>query len=198
MKRSRIYQYHLRRKRVITSFFVIGLLLIGLVSGMFYQRLTQERGLSAIDPPELQQSADSSAEDSVRLERLFEPASEASVEVRQLHDKQRRDNIDAIHEALQARWQEKTRYPRLSELNSAGYRSGAFPELDEDVFLDPDKADRNIAITRTPQATVYAYNVVDENGYTCEIDVRVCVGYELAAILSDGSVYMLTGGTLAE
>lgn len=181
------------RKRTIAAFFVLGLILLLAPVAFFYYHLRQERQLTVDEPPAETSSATDSDHNNLPVPQdFFEAAEEKSVEVRGMHDKQRQENIDAIHQALQAHYAEEGAYPTLTRMNSDGYRQGAFPNLTNEDFIDPDNVDAAVTITRTPQATVYAYDVVNEDGYTCEPSGRKCVDYTLTALLSNNSLYSVT------
>ncbi|MCA1807361.1 MAG: hypothetical protein LC687_05895 [Actinobacteria bacterium] len=187
------YQHHsqkLIRRRIIASFIIGGILVIGAVAWLFLSQLQAERQLTAVDPPDT--STDEETTSSDISGRVFSEAEKPATELRDIHDNQRRDNIDAIHRGLQVYFSEKGVYPDLTNMNSDSFRQGAFPELEPADFKDPDDTDSRVVITRTPQRGVYAYEPVDANGYTCEPVGRNCVNYSVSAILSDGVVYTLS------
>lgn len=163
--------------------------MIGLVALGFYGTLQQERRLTVIDPIETDVRDDGQV---VITDDFFEPAGETSIDNRELYDEQRRANIKAIHEALQAYYAEKDSYPTITQLNSEGFRTQNFSDLPTDTFKDPADAGSRISITRTPQPNVYAYDVLNEDGYTCEPAGRSCVAYSLSAVLSGGLSFTLT------
>jgi|GEM_PF-2370658 hypothetical protein len=184
------YSQKLIRRRIIVSLIIGGLLAIGAVTWFFISHLQAERQLTAVEPPDTTVQEERVAGDV--SEKIFSEAEKPATELRDIYDNQRRDNIDAIHGALQAYSAEKGVYPDLTNLNSDSFRQAAFTDLEPTDFKDPDDTDSRVIITRTPQRGVYAYEPVDANGYTCEPVDRSCLGYSVSAILSDGEVYTLS------
>lgn len=179
------------RRRIIFALMASGLLLLAGLAWLFVWNIQVERSLTTTEEPPVI----SDAEDTVFVERttpIFDSAEEPTVELEEINDNQRRENIDAIHSALQAYFAEHDSYPTLTNMNSDQFRLQMFPQLDNDDFRDPDDSSSQIAITRTAQPAVYAYDVVNENGFTCEPHDRVCTSYTLLAQLSDGTVYSVT------
>lgn len=181
-----------RRKRTIASLLAGGLVIIALTAGSFYMTLQQERRLTVLDP--LDSGEEIESEEAIELRETgaaFEPAAEISIDEKERNDEQRRSDIAAIHSALQSYFQEHNQYPRLAQLNSEQFRENNFSELARETFKDPVDEGSRIVITRTPQEATYAYDVVDENGFTCEPSGRACVSYRLSALLSDGLSFTL-------
>jgi type II secretory pathway pseudopilin PulG len=186
---------HVRRKRTIAGLVVGGMVLIGLVVGSFYITLQQERGLTVFAPTNAADEDESSETEDVTTDRemadFFEPAAELSIDEQERKDEQRQNDLSEIHEALQQHYQEHGRYPTLTQMNSVQFRDANFPSLTKEVFQDPADTDSRVVITRTPQKATYAYDVVDEDGYTCEPSGRTCVSYTLSALLSGGLTYSI-------
>lgn len=181
-------------KRTIALLFALALALVGSVSYGMYHTMRSERALSVIDPaiePIEDEEHDEDYEVYSIGGRSFEPARELSIDEKERYDSQRRDDIQQIHQALQAHHSEHGKYPRLSNLNSDRYREAHFPELDREVFRDPEDSASQVSLTRTPQQHVYAYNVLNDQGYTCEPVGRACVSYTLSATLSSGLLYSI-------
>lgn len=184
---------HARRKRTIASLLFGGLIIVGLVVSSFYFTLRQERSLTVLDPAD-DTTVDTEDDSMVELQDttdIFEPARELSIDEKERNDQQRRSDIAAIHSALQAYYQQNGSYPKLTQLNSDKFRAANFPDVPEETFKDPADEDTRVVITRTAQEATYAYDVVDEDGFTCEPSRRVCVSYSLSALLSGGLAFTL-------
>lgn len=194
MARQKFSYYQPKRKRSIALLFVLALALVGSVGYGVYQTMRSERALSVIDPASEPIENEDNEEDyevySVNT-RSFDPAGELSIDEKERYDEQRREDIRLIHEALQEYWAAQGEYPRLSSFNSDRFRETHFPQLDRDVFRDPEDKASQISLTRTPQKHVYAYDVLDERGYTCEPVGRTCVSYTLTTTLSGGLLYSI-------
>lgn len=194
MARRNFSHYQLKRKRSIALFFVLALVLVGSVGFGVYATMRSERALSVIDPA-TELAADEEHEEDYEVYsidgRSFDPASELSLDEKERYDAQRRDDIQQIHQALQAYRVEHGQYPRLTSLNSDRYRETNFAELDREVFRDPEDSASQVSLTRTPQTHVYAYDVLNEEGFTCEPVGRSCVSYALTATLSGGLLYSI-------
>lgn len=188
------YQHNsqrLIRRRIIAALIIGGLVLLAGVAFLFFVHLQGERQLTAVDPPT--ESSSGEDENTIRYgssDSMFESAEESSaIELEQIHDNQRRADIDAIHDGLQAYGANQGEYPRLSNMNSRSFRGSSFPDLEDDTFLDPAQPDSRVVMTRTPQLATYAYEPVNQDGYTCELRGRECVNYTLKVLLSDGTEY---------
>ncbi len=184
---------HARRKRTIASLLFGGLIIVGLVVSSFYFTLRQERSLTVLDPAD-DTTVDTEDDSMVELQDttdIFEPARELSIDEKERNDQQRRSDIAAIHSALQAYYQQHGDYPKLTQLNSDQFREANFPDVPEEIFQDPADEGSRIVITRTAQPATYAYDVVDEDGFTCEPSRRACVSYSLSALLSGGLAFTL-------
>lgn len=188
------YQHNTQRvvrRRIIAALLVGGLALLAGVAFWFFVHVQGERQLTAVDPPT--DSSSTEAESTMRFEgsdSMFESAEESTtIELEEIHDNQRRADIDAIHDGLQAYGADRGEYPRLSNLNSRSFRQSAFPDLGEENFLDPAQFESRVVITRTPQIATYAYEPVNDDGYTCELRGRECVNYTVKVLLSDGTEY---------
>lgn len=182
-----------RRKRTIASLLIGGVTVVGLVTISFYLTLQQERNLTVLDPVDTA-LVDAETDDIVELQdvtNVFEPARELSIDEKERNDQQRRSDIAAIHSALQAYYQQNGSYPKLTQLNSDQFREVNFPDVPEEMFKDPADEGSRVVITRTAQEATYAYDVVDEDGFTCEPSRRVCVSYSLSALLSGGLAFTL-------
>ncbi len=187
------YQHHsqkLIRRRIIAALIIGGLLMLIAVGWFFISQLQAERQLTAVKPPETFVDGEGPAADI--SDRVFSEAEKPTIELQEVYDNQRRDNIDLIHRSLQAYFAEKGVYPDLTNMNSSGFRRGAFPDIEQADFKDPDDTDSRVVLTRTAQRGVYSYEPVDTNDYTCEPVDRPCVGYTVSAVLSDGTVYSLS------
>lgn len=197
MARQRFSQYQPKRKRSIALLFVLALALVGSVGYGVYQTMRSERALSVIDPASelIEDEEHEEHEEDYEVYsiggRNFDPASELSIDEKERYDSQRRDDIQQIHQALQAYRAKHGEYPRLSNLNSDRFRETHFPELDREVFRDPEDSASQISLTRTPQQHVYAYDVLNDQGYTCEPVGRACVTYTLTTTLSGGLLYSI-------
>lgn len=194
MFRKKFSHYQPNRKRSIVLLFVVALALVGSVVFGVYQTMRNERALSVIDPAS-ELVVDEEHEEDYEVYsvsgRSFDPASELSIDEKERYDAQRRDDIRQIHQALQAYRAKHSEYPRLSNLNSDRFRETHFPELSRDVFRDPEDGASQISLTRTPQKHVYAYDVLNDQGYTCEPVGRACVSYTLTTMLSGGLLYSI-------
>ena len=188
MRNRNFFLRQAQRKRTIAGFIFGGFIIIGLVAVGFYGTLQQERQLTVIDPVDTDVRDEGQV---VITDDFFEPAGETSIDNQELYDEQRRANVEAIHEALQSYYAEHDSYPTLTQLNSEGFRTQNFSDVPTDTFKDPADAGSRISITRTPQPNVYSYDVLNEDGYTCEPAGRSCVSYTLSAVLGGGLAFTL-------
>ena len=105
----------------------------------------------------------------------------------QAKDTKRQTDILSLQTQLEAYFSQNGNYPSLSEMNNAGWRQAHMSSLDSNAMQDPDGASTSLAAT--PRAKVYAYQVRDSKGASCEADATQCAKYTLTATFSTGKTY---------
>lgn len=179
-------------KKILLLIILIAVFGVVSVAILFFYQLQSETAGDLVGAPSAQAPSPQPEDDGFAAfdDSFFESASNpGAFEAQEVKDEQRRQEIDIIHRSLQSLFAELGQYPDLNEMNSAARRAALFPDLEDEVFMDPDDQTGKSDLTRTPQKNVYSYWPVDANGNTCEPVSRTCVAYELAATLSDNSVY---------
>lgn len=176
-------------KRVLLVAFVLSVAGLVTIAVMFFYQLQSEMVGDLTEAPATQTLGLDDTQVTFD-ESFFESAGQPEVfESQRINDDIRRQSIDAIHQGLTEYFAINSQYPDLADINSDKRRTEIFPQLEGDSFIDPDDRTGKATLTRTPQKNVFSYSPVDQSGYTCEPVGRICVSYELAATLSDGTLY---------
>jgi len=105
-------------------------------------------------------------------------------------DTKRQVDIQAIQTQLEVFFSENGYYPSLADMNSGAWVNDHLSSLDQGALEDPNGSARKLAAR--PAAKVYAYQVTDSSGKSCENNDTQCAKYILTATLSDGSAYTQT------
>lgn len=178
------------RKRVLLGLLGLAVASIGAIGVMFFYQLQSETVGDLADAPLSQATPSNQDQSEVVEDSFFESASESSeLESQKIFDEQRRQDIDTIQQQLEAYFAQHEAYPDINDMNSDRFRETAFTDVDQEIFKDPEDETGRGGFTRTPQKNVYSYWPVDVNDNACEPIDRVCVAYELAATLSDDTIY---------
>lgn len=111
-------------------------------------------------------------------------------------DQTRQSNLSQLHDALAIYYADQGYFPTFANMNNLSWAVANLPGIDPDIFRDPLGA--TSAITATPTAKSYAYQVITPDGKGCSNDVnaavsQLCSSYTLSAILSNGQKYAVTG-----
>jgi hypothetical protein len=102
-------------------------------------------------------------------------------------DTKRQVDMQSIQTQLEAYFSQNGYYPSLAQMNNAGWRQANMRSFDSNAMQDPDGTATTLATA--PAAKVYAYQVTNAQGGSCEADATQCAKYTLTATLSDGSTY---------
>ncbi len=100
-------------------------------------------------------------------------------------DTERQTDIKALHGQLEAYYAQNGRYPTLTSLNDATFRSDNLKGLDTEALQDPKGS--SATLVGAPAANSYSY-VATPSG--CDNSTTDCSGYTLTATLEgqiDGS-----------
>lgn len=103
-------------------------------------------------------------------------------------DTKRQTDIQAIQTQLEAFFSENGYYPSLTDMNSSAWLSRNMKSLDRNA-LQGGPSGTSEKLATQPGANVYAYQVTDASGKSCENNDTQCAEYTLTATLSDGSTY---------
>lgn len=103
------------------------------------------------------------------------------------NDSERQSDILALETQLEVYYSANGYYPSLTNVNSASWRNANMKSLDSAALQDPDGTSTSLA--KTPAAKVYAYQVTDASGKSCEADSTKCAKFTLTATLSTGKTY---------
>jgi prepilin-type N-terminal cleavage/methylation domain-containing protein len=95
----------------------------------------------------------------------------------------RQDDVKSLQAQLEAFYSQNGYYPSLTDMNSASWRTKNMTSLDTNDLIDPSSSETNanVQLTATPGAKVYAYQVTDSNGNSCETSDTNCAKYTLTA-----------------
>ena len=102
-------------------------------------------------------------------------------------DSKRQTDIQALQTQLEANFQENGNYPSLGQLNDANWRKANMSTLDDNALTDPEGTSKTLVAA--PAAKVYAYQVTNDQGASCEAQPTSCSKYTLTATLSTGKTY---------
>lgn len=97
----------------------------------------------------------------------------------------RQTDIQAVQTQLEAFFQDNGYYPSLADMKgtgNGGWLETHMKSLDKNALIDPSnstQSDQLVAGTGTPK--VYAYNVTDSTGASCETTDTDCAKYTLTA-----------------
>jgi hypothetical protein len=97
----------------------------------------------------------------------------------------RQTDVQALQTQLEAFYSQNGYYPSLTDMNSASWRQTNMSSLDASALQDPGGSSQTLAAT--PAAHVYAYQVSNSSGGSCESNDTTCAQYTLTATY-DGSV----------
>jgi prepilin-type N-terminal cleavage/methylation domain-containing protein len=93
-------------------------------------------------------------------------------------DTERQTDIKALHGQLEAYYAQNGRYPTLTNVNDATFRSANMKGLDAEALQDPKGAGQTLVAA--PAANSYAYAVTPSG---CDNTTTDCTGYTLTATL---------------
>lgn len=103
-------------------------------------------------------------------------------------DSKRKTDIQVLQTNLEVFFSTNGYYPSLADMNNSAWLSANMKSLDQAALADPDSSG-NRKLAGAPGAHVYAYQVTDSSGNSCESDDNNCMKYTLTATLSDGTTY---------
>lgn len=112
------------------------------------------------------------------------------------NDTERKAEINSITAQLERHYAEKGEYPSFDELDNATWRATHMPGVSSDTFTDPDGYFDTLS--ESPTSGQYAYAPVASDGYSCDNFQAKCVGFKVAATLSNGEKYLKASAGVSE
>ncbi|MET1032966.1 MAG: type II secretion system protein [Candidatus Saccharimonadales bacterium] len=112
----------------------------------------------------------------------------------------RQAGINTLQSRLETYYVEKSKYPTLTELNSATWRKDNLKDLNDGVLRDPQweskipacTGERNdTTMAAAPTVKCYSYQATAADGSACN-DLVACAQYSLTATLEGGEKYVKT------
>lgn len=103
---------------------------------------------------------------------------------RNQHNQERERDIQDLSLELEYYYAANTKYPTLSELNTASWVAANLKDFDRQWLRDPSS--KSYTLVATPKVNTYAYDVTAADGSTCDNINTICAHYTLTATL-DGS-----------
>ena len=100
-------------------------------------------------------------------------------------DTKRKTDINAIQGQVEAYYAQNGKYPTLSNVNDATWRSTNMKGLDPSALKDPSGTAQTLVAAPTTDS--YAYAVTPDN---CDNNGTDCTGYTLTATLEAGGTYV--------
>lgn len=98
-------------------------------------------------------------------------------------DTERKTDIKAVQGHLEAYWADNAKYPTLTDVNDATFRTTNFKGLDLSAFADPKNAGSQ-QLCGSPSAYCYGYQVTPAG---CDNSTTDCTNYVLTADLESGT-----------
>lgn len=85
--------------------------------------------------------------------------------------------------ALESYYSKNGHYPSLTDLNNLNFRNKEMPNFDQSNLMDPlsKLSTQKLSISSTPMMEIFAYEVTDSDGHSCEKDPMLCSKYNLVA-----------------
>ncbi len=111
----------------------------------------------------------------------------AGIAEKQRNDTRQQD-ISEIRDELEVYYTKYNKYPTLSELNNASWRTTYMKGLDSSVLQDPSS--HTNTIISNPAKDAYAYTVTAASGKACDNVKALCTQYTLTATLEGGGTYV--------
>lgn len=92
---------------------------------------------------------------------------------------QRTADIKAVATQIEAYYADNQHYPSLTDMKSDAWLGTNMKSLDLEALVDPSNATQSNDMVTTPAAKVYAYDVQNDAGTSCESDSTTCTKYTL-------------------
>jgi prepilin-type N-terminal cleavage/methylation domain-containing protein len=105
-------------------------------------------------------------------------------------DTERQTDVKAVHGQVEAYYAQNGRYPTLTDINDATWRSTNMKGLDAEALKDPKGASSTLAAAAA--ANVYSYDVQRSGGGTCDNSTNDCAEYTITATLEGGGTFTKT------
>lgn len=110
----------------------------------------------------------------------------------------RQENLDTLKGQLETYYAQASKYPSITEINSAEWRSLNMKGLSASVMRDPlwnrkvtqCGTESEPALTGTPTRYCYSYQATTTDGSTCEDAKISCAQYTLTTVLEGGEKYV--------
>jgi general secretion pathway protein G len=91
----------------------------------------------------------------------------------------RQTDVNAIASQVEAYYADNAKYPTLTNMNDATFRSTNLKGFDPNALKDPKGTAQTLV--GTPAANAYAYAVTDDAGNACDNTATDCTKYTLTA-----------------
>lgn len=104
-------------------------------------------------------------------------------------DADRKSDINAIDSQVEVYFAENAKYPSLTDMNTASFRSANLKGLQDDALTDPKGS--GPTLVGAPASNAYAYETAPsgcDNGTNGD-----CTGFTLTATLESGGTFVKTG-----
>jgi hypothetical protein len=103
-------------------------------------------------------------------------------------DSKREADIQSLQTQLEAYWADNNgHYPSLGEMNDTNWLNANMKSLDQGSLTDPANPSQSRQLAATPAPNVYAYQVTNANGGSCEANPTTCTKYTLSATLQSST-----------
>ena len=100
----------------------------------------------------------------------------------------RQSDLNSLQTHLEAYFAQNGHYPSLTDMNNSAWVVSNLKGLDTAALQDPEGSNQTLA--GSPAAKVYAYEVANSGGTSCESDDTTCATYTLTATLEGGGTYV--------
>ena len=100
---------------------------------------------------------------------------------------ERQTDINSLQTQFEAYFAEHGNYPTRTDVNDEDWRADEMKSLDAGALKDPQGTP---GLVEDAAAKVYAYDVTNSSGASCEADEATCAEYTLTATLEGGSTYV--------
>ena len=98
-------------------------------------------------------------------------------------NQERQRDVQDVYQQLEAYYVENSKYPTLSDINSATWRGTNMKTLNKESLRDPSGS--SYALVAQPTREAYAYDVVAADGSACDNLTKPCAHYTLIATLQN-------------
>lgn len=105
-------------------------------------------------------------------------------------DTERQTDIKALYGQVEAYYAQNGKYPTLTNMNTAAWRSSNVKGLDQEALRDPKNT--SYGLVGAAAANSYSYAVTNSSNTACDNTTSDCVQYTLTATLEGGGTFSKT------